>query len=346
MIRHVVPLWNPEGEGVSAYAAALIRVQTPGREVTGGGPGAFEPLTTPRIEPWIEGGRFRLEEDPDQTWGPIRALLLHYVGYGYGKRGAPTWLATRWERLKTNRRRSPISLGVMFHEVAALGPPWTSSFWLHLLQLRIARRLLRASDLVVTSLDRYARLLGVSRDAPSVEVIGVPSTVGEPPRMVEYSERASRLVVFGSAAVRGRAWSDHREDLAKVVEGLGLAEVVDVGREAGAPDALAGRRVTRLGVAAPAEVSELLASSRAGFVAYPPDYLGKSTVYAAYAAHGVLPVCAWRGRQARSPRLGEAWVESHRIESPAEVAKRAFERYSDRRVAKHVEAWSRLLEKP
>jgi hypothetical protein len=197
---------------------------------------------------------------------------------------------------------------------------------------------------VVTSLDRYARLLGVSSDAPPVEVVGVPSTVGEPARVGEYSERASRLVVFGSAAVRGRAWSDHREDLARVVESLGLAEVVDVGREAGAPEALAGRRVTRLGIAAPAEVSELLTSSRAGFVAYPPDYLAKSTVYAAYAAHGVLPVCAWRGWQARSPRSGEAWVVPHRIEAPAEVAKRAFERYSDRRVAKHVEAWSRLLE--
>jgi hypothetical protein len=37
-------------------------------------------------------------------------------------------------------------------------------------------------------------------------------------------------------------------------------------------------------------VSELLQRTRFGFVAYPPDYIGKSGVFAAYAAHGVVPI--------------------------------------------------------
>jgi hypothetical protein len=37
-------------------------------------------------------------------------------------------------------------------------------------------------------------------------------------------------------------------------------------------------------------VSELLQEARFGFIAYPLDYLCKSGVFAAYAAHGVVPI--------------------------------------------------------
>jgi hypothetical protein len=37
-------------------------------------------------------------------------------------------------------------------------------------------------------------------------------------------------------------------------------------------------------------VRELLQRARFGFVAYPLDFIGKSGVFAAYAAHGVVPI--------------------------------------------------------
>jgi hypothetical protein len=37
-------------------------------------------------------------------------------------------------------------------------------------------------------------------------------------------------------------------------------------------------------------VSRLLLDSFAGFLAYPSAFLGKSTIFAAYCAHGLLPV--------------------------------------------------------
>ena len=37
-------------------------------------------------------------------------------------------------------------------------------------------------------------------------------------------------------------------------------------------------------------MSELLQRTRFGFVAYPLDFIGKSGVFAAYAAHGVVPI--------------------------------------------------------
>ena len=60
--------------------------------------------------------------------------------------------------------------------------------------------------------------------------------------------------------------------------------------------AVDGVPVRRLGVLPAAEVGELLGSSLAGFVAYPAYFLPKSTIFAAYCAHGMLPVQAWGRR--------------------------------------------------
>jgi hypothetical protein len=53
-------------------------------------------------------------------------------------------------------------------------------------------------------------------------------------------------------------------------------------------------------------VSARLADAIAGFLAYPPSFLAKSGIFAAYCAHGVLPVCAWQRslRQDASPAAG------------------------------------------
>src|SRR5438270_1544788 len=53
-------------------------------------------------------------------------VLLHYVGYGYARRGTPGWLVNglhHWRAQCHDAR-----LLTMFHEVYALGPFWSSSF--------------------------------------------------------------------------------------------------------------------------------------------------------------------------------------------------------------------------
>ncbi len=64
----------------------------------------------------------------------------------------------------------------------------------------------------------------------------------------------------------------------------------------GTEETVGGIPVRRHGVLPAAEVSRLLLGSLAGFVAYPAYFLPKSTIFAAYCAHGVLPVQAWRRR--------------------------------------------------
>jgi hypothetical protein len=72
---------------------------------------------------------------------------------------------------------------------------------------------------------------------------------------------------------------------------LGIKKIFDVGpRSFAMPRDIAGVPVISKGVLAPQAVSELLREVRFGFIAYPVDVIGKSGVFAAYAAHGVVPI--------------------------------------------------------
>lgn len=241
--------------------------------------------------------------------GPV---LLHYANYGYQRRGCPRWLVEGLSR-DAGRRR----LVAVFHEVYASGPPWTSSFWLSPVQRRLAAAVARRAAALVTSLDLYAAALGRWVPRERIALLPVFSTVGEPAAPPPLATRVPRLVVFGGPGVRARAWR-RPEALAAACRALEVEEVADVGPGAGAPAAIAGRPVTRLGSLPAAEVSRLLAASLAGFMVYPPDFLPKSTIFAAYCAHGLLPVCSW-ARPARRglPRRGRAELPSaRRPESP------------------------------
>ena len=77
---------------------------------------------------------------PDAT----TPVILHYVGYGYEKRGCPLWLIRGLESWKRNHRVH--RLLVIFHELYAAGSPWQSSFWNSPVQRWITGRLARLAD--------------------------------------------------------------------------------------------------------------------------------------------------------------------------------------------------------
>jgi hypothetical protein len=215
--------------------------------------------------------------------------LVHYVNYAYHPRGCPAGLVRdlrRWREGKPGRR-----LVTFFHEVYAGGPFWRSSFWLGPVQRRLAAVLARASDRVATSLALYGRMLARLVPRQEVEVIPVFSTVGEPEEVLAHTERPPRLVVFGGLGARSRAYGE-RETLAAACRALGAEEIVDLGPPVATPSAVAGVPVLARGMLPAAAVCAELLGARAGFLAYPVDLLPKSTIFAAYCAHGLLPVCA------------------------------------------------------
>ena len=71
-----------------------------------------------------------------------RAVVLHFSGYGYQKRGVPLWLVQGLQIW--SRRAGRVPLLTIFHELYATGRPWQSAFWLSPLQKQIARSILKS----------------------------------------------------------------------------------------------------------------------------------------------------------------------------------------------------------
>lgn len=176
----------------------------------------------------------------------------------------------------------------MFHELYAFGPPWTSAFWTSALQRSLVRRLALVSAHALTNLTLRARTLSrmTRRSEKAFPVLPVFSNVGEPRVLPTFTERPKRLAVFGSAGWRELAYRRHQDALEQACRRLGLEEIVDIGPPLREPPQTSVPCKQR-GLLAAAKVSEELAACRAGFFTCPVHCLGKSGVFAAYAAHGL-----------------------------------------------------------
>jgi hypothetical protein len=347
----IVPQLPPAIGGVGGFAAALARALAE----DGGLPSFF----LVAADSWRAADGLAGEAIGERSAANLErrlaasgaeTVLVHYVSYGYQRRGCPSWLVEavrRWRAADASRR-----LVTFFHEVSASGPPWRSSFWLSPVQRRLAARLVRASDGAATSLALYGRML--ARWAPGREPLVAPvfSTVGEPAETPAAGARHPRsMLVFGGPGSRRRAYGPLLPSLAAACRALAIAEIVDLGPPCGElPARVAGLPVRALGPRPEAEVSAILLRSYAGFLAYPEAFLAKSTVFAAYCAHGLVPVCAcprrrrWRSPPAAAARL-PCWEPGAAPPpaDPAALAARARSWYAGHALARQAAALRGLL---
>jgi hypothetical protein len=225
---------------------------------------------------------------------PLCTVLLHYVGYGYAKRGAPVWLVKGLERWRTSHEEA--RLLTMFHEVYASGPLWTSSFWLSSLQKNLAARLARLSDSCLTSREGYAEILKeLSRNKHrSIPTLPVFSNIGEPEQTpLPLKDRKRRLVIFGGRSNRARVYENSLAALERVCRALAIEEIFDVGPPTDTlVSQINGVPLIQTGKRPATEISALLSDSVAGYFDYNTAFLAKSTIFAAYSAHGVIPISA------------------------------------------------------
>jgi hypothetical protein len=191
------------------------------------------------------------------------------------------------------RRAGQVPLLTIFHELYATGRPWHSAFWLSPLQKQIARDILNLSSAAITPTELYSKRLSEWRDGSGIKITAMPvfSNVGELGCGSRPCARTATAVVFGLAGVEDRLFGIYRSEIERIVSALGIEKIFDVGpRLSSTPRTLAGVPVISKGVLLQPAVSELLQQARFGFLAYPLDFVGKSGVFAAYAAHGVVPV--------------------------------------------------------
>jgi len=333
-IVQVVPNLEPYG-GVASHARALARALE-----------QHEGLSSALVTPEGTSSRARSDRLVAQLAAyPTAPILLHYSNYGYDRRGCPRWLLGALERSVTESRHA--RLISIFHEVYATGRPWESSFWLSPIQRRLAGRLRRMSEHAVTSLERYRDMLRVDNGG---EVVTLPvfSTVGEPTSPTPLTQRRRRLVVFGSPGLRSRAYTTSRRELSRACNALEIGEIADVGPQAVAPRLLDGIPVESLAERPAADVSTLLSDSIAGFLSYPEDFVAKSTVFAAFASHRLVPVCAWpRNGHLGNPRVAARRHLWHATYEPTgawqEIADAAHEWYQDHSLSRHAALYAELL---
>ena len=294
-LLQIVPMLPPSISGVGDYAlllarelAASHRVQT---RFLNGNPdwrGSAESMAPfPAAAVSKRNARALLEGLKNAS--SCQAILLHYVGYGYARRGCPFWLA---RALEVWKRRTRGRLIVLFHEVSGSGPIWTSGFWTSGVQDWLAKRLAQLADRSIVTTEIAAQRLRAMLPADAAATVGtlaVFSTLGEPIAALAYGQRQPQMVVFGSANWRQEAYTRYLPELKEACARLRIERVVDIGAPVSSRPDLSVPFV-EAGVLAASEASTLMSQSRAGFFTYPIAHIGKSTIFAAYCAHGMTPV--------------------------------------------------------
>ncbi|MGD1900506.1 MAG: hypothetical protein ACFB16_26650 [Phormidesmis sp.] len=223
-------------------------------------------------------------------------VLLHYVGYGYAKRGCPRWLVSglaSWRQQQADSSR----LITMFHEVYASSKiPWTSSFWLSSVQKQLAAQLVHLSNRIFTSNQTMTQLIAnLTPEVSSVvKTLPVFSTVGESVAPPGLEKRSRRLLIFGHRNSRTQVYEQCRTTIEYLCQMLSIEEICDVGKPTGLTlSEFNNVPVVEKGILEASEISWLMADSVVGLLNFPPPrFLAKSTVFAAYCAHGVIPCMA------------------------------------------------------
>ncbi len=229
--------------------------------------------------------------------GDIQAIIVHFSAYPYFNTslkgslgvGTPFWFV---EALRSVVTAQHIKLVVMFHELPKLY--WKQFYVFDLLnpiQCIVSRRLARLADTVLTSSTRFQSVLStwIGKDVAKLSIF---SSMGEPASIIPLRARQRRLIIFGGSA-RARIYNNHSPALIQSCQLLGIDEIYDIGSILNLPDySQTGIDLRSIGFRSPTEISELLSTSLAGCIDYSPfpGNLGKSSVFAAYCAHGILPI--------------------------------------------------------
>jgi len=214
------------------------------------------------------------------------SVYLQLSGYGFSRYGAPRWL---YNCLK-EQRNSIKQLGIYFHEIYAFGPPWRTSFWVSPFQQYLANRFVQLSDFWLTSRLESAEWLQRFCAARPHGVLPVFSTIGESESIL--LEKKRKIIIFGNPLLRLASYHAAGDELFKWAKKNSL-EVHDIG----SPffDSTISKRLLEFGVfqhgrISSQQVRQQMSEAMFGLITYPNGWLAKSSVFAAYCAHGICPV--------------------------------------------------------
>ncbi len=231
-------------------------------------------------------------------------ILLHYVNYGYQKRGVPFGLLST---LRRTRQRHRGALLTIFHELYASGPVLSSSFWLQPLQIHLTRSIARLSDECVVSSENFVRELRRLVPDVCVRLHPVPSGLEEPALSLEQiaNRDPHRWVIVGGTGLAERSLKSFVDAIREIPESIAPRTLFVLGgHENPVTRSLLGDVAIesdyRPAIGA-AEASEILRTCSFTWFNYfnrpgiETSVILKSSAYASACAHGIIPVLPHRG---------------------------------------------------
>ena len=268
-------------------------------------------------------------------------VILHFVNYGYQKRGVPFRLLPILRRLRSQCRGAWLTI---FHELYASGPPWKSAFWLRPLQIQIAKSISLMSDACIVSSEASRVQLKQLTPNAKVSVHPVVSNFGEPALSAEQVVHRDphRWVICGGTALVERSVRSFRKILNWIPDSFSPRELFVLGGNVN--PAMRSLLVDLSKIQADyrpqipaAEASQILSTASFAWIDYfhrpdvPTAIALKSTAFAAACAHAVVPVFPHRGSaiSVRGDHLpGPYFIDGRQSELPQDRAAIASEIYA------------------
>lgn len=153
-----------------------------------------------------------------------------------------------------------------------------------------AREFAQIADAVLTSNYAYQSCLKKWVDDPIC--ISIHSSIGEPQYIPPLEERKRRMIVFGAVSSRKRVYQKSLDKLFVSCYNLGIEEIYEIGSGEMKLPELKEINLHKIGEQPREVISKLMLNSWAGFIDYHPAYLSKSSIWAAYCSHGLIPICS------------------------------------------------------
>lgn len=240
----------------------------------------------------------------DQPSRKYDHVLLHYVNYGFQKRGIPFRLLSILRALREQRRRELVTI---FHELYASGPPWTSAFWLRPLQMHLAKAVAHLSDTCIVSSDNFFSELKRMVPDARIRLHPVPSGLEEPslsPNQI-VDRDPHRWAIVGGTALVERSLRSFRRLMHRIPASIAPRVLFVLGGHENPATRsllvdLAVESNYRPRIAA-IDASEILKTCSFAWFDYfvrhdvETSVILKSSAFAAACAHGVIPVFPHRG---------------------------------------------------
>ena len=298
-ILQIVPRWPGENDGVGDYARTLAQ----------------------RLSELGQVETLFATADSALAQKNFAHVILHYVNYGYQKRGVPFALLSILREIRARCRGRFLTI---FHEFYASGPPWKSAFWLRPWQRQIAKSIAQMSDAAIVSSETMLQELRQLAPEIRASVHPVFSNFGEPTLSVDQlaDRDPHRWVICGGTALVERSLRSFCAIVNRIPQLITPRELLVLGgNENRAARALLAnlqkldglkpssserlRTDYRPNISA-ADASQILCNCPFAWLDYfhrpdvPTDIILKSSVFAGLCAHGVVPVFPHPGPAYRS----------------------------------------------